>query len=210
MATDVGGGASTAADSLETAVPHAVSHVQSAAHAAATHIPAVVAASLPRNCSIGTSRFCVGSARDVSCYDLPPNVEALVPPELRHRLGVGAGGLRALDAALSDITTTTVRDVWAVGLVLLFLLLASCLASVSGLALFGRSGVRAAVHVVAGLVSCVPFAMVVAVLHLVRSRLAGLPSWIHVAQGGLLGLAAGSLCCAVVSVAFCGGLLAVC
>ena len=206
--SEIQGAVSTAVDSLETVVPEIVSHVQSAANAIATAIPAAIEEILPRNCSIGTTQYCIGRAENVSCHDLPPKILDILPAEIQETLGDKINGVPIVDAALANITTQSIQTTWIVGLLFMFLLVTTSLLSVFGY-FFRLKLWRVMFHMMGGLIVCIPFLVPVVVLHVLRSKLNSLPSWIQVSQGDFTGLLIAGLSCMFIFLAFCVALSAV-
>ena len=56
---------------------------------------------------------------------------------------------------------------------------------------------RVIVHLALGLLCCLPFLVLVVILHIFQTKTKSLPSWIDVQQGQLGGLSVGTLCCAI-------------
>ena len=200
-----------AASGIETAIPAVVSQVRSAANAIATAIPIAIDEIVPRNCSIGTTQFCIGLAYTISCYPLPLTISDMIPWEIRDWLGEELKSIRDFErgfqTAFTKITPATIQNLWIAGLVLIFLILLSTLFSISGFVIFRRKTLRIICHLVAGLVFCIPFIVPVVILSALASKTRTLPSWIHIVQGELMGLFIGGLCCGMTLVTACIGLL---
>jgi hypothetical protein len=61
---------------------------------------------LPRNCSLGTKYFCIGSVDHIDCRELPLNISNIVPGLVIEQLG----DIGKLNQALTYITPGGVRD----------------------------------------------------------------------------------------------------
>ncbi|KAH6883882.1 hypothetical protein B0T10DRAFT_564924 [Thelonectria olida] len=213
----------TAADKF----PGAASHFESVASAAATSIPNIIKdipdqvdsipdlfngipelieELFPKNCSVGTGKFCVGLSSNISCSNLPLNMTDIIPPDILKSLGETFDIIRALDTALTKITAPYFRDTLIVGMVSSFVSVFVLITSLYGWpSCFRGSIVRpgalcAAVYLVFGLILGVPFFIPTIILHILRSKLEQLPSWIQVQQGNVYGLCLGCLCCSLVIV----------
>lgn len=194
-------GIQSAANSAATVVPGAVSKVQSAAGAAATSISGAIGSIIPRNCSIGTGKFCIGIAEGLTCDNLPLNLSQILPSDIVESLG-NVDGTQALDEALQKVTTPYIRDCLIVGLLLMFVLTCLFIMSMYGWfsPLAGKTTLGIALSILVGLVFCVPFIIPVVILHVLQSVLGHLPSWIEVRMGDVNTLCLGALCCSVTAV----------
>ncbi|KAF4434344.1 hypothetical protein F53441_13709 [Fusarium austroafricanum] len=214
-------------DAIQTAIdkfPGAVSRFQSAAGTAATSIPDVIKdipsqfnktqdlakdvselieELFPKNFSVGTGKFCVGLSSNTSCSDLPLNITHIIPPDIVRHLSESFDSIRALDTALAKITAPYLRDTLVVGMVSTLVSVLVFTASLYGWppCFRGRIVQPGLLYVgarfVFGLVLSVPFFVPTIILHILRSKLGQLPSWIQVQQGNVYGICVGCLCCSL-------------
>ncbi|KAF4451417.1 Na(+)/H(+) antiporter NhaA 2 [Fusarium austroafricanum] len=203
-------------DIVRTAIdkfPDAVSRVQTAAGITATSIPdlmkdiptpvnktqdlakdipELIEELFPKNFSVGTERFCVGLSTNISCSDLPLNITHIIPPDIARHLGENVDGIRALDAVLAKITAPYLRRTLAVGMVSTFAGVLIFAASLCGWPSCFRGRIvqpgllYIGARLVFGLVLSVPFFIPTVALHILRSKLEQVPSWIQVQQGNVL------------------------
>jgi hypothetical protein len=192
-----------------TAAPGVVSQVQSeaisvtstAAGLLKTAIPDSIKALIPRNCTIGTKKFCVGLAHSAPCYNLPPNILQFIPAEVQNLV---INDIKPLDTALEKLTKTNVEDVLIIGVVLVFVM--SC---VSICLMFGRFLCLTAIlprfrylivgcFLLMGLICCASFSVASFIPHVVKSESEHLLSWIQVEQGDVGKLSVGGLGCAII------------
>jgi len=71
------------ANSVATAIPSAISQVQSALNAAATAIPKAIKELIPKNCSLGTKQFYIGFTYNITYNDLPLTLSNIVLEEVK-------------------------------------------------------------------------------------------------------------------------------
>src|SRR5688572_1414632 len=72
-------------------------------------IPDLLEKMLPKNSSVGTSKFCVGFADNLTCHDLPLSLSDLLPSDLVPRLGRTLADVTGLDAGFAKITGPHIR-----------------------------------------------------------------------------------------------------
>src|SRR5271156_162472 len=94
------------ANGVATAIPGAISRVQSAANAAATAIPDAIKASIPRNCSLGTKQICIGFTYSTACNNLPLTLSDIVPNDVESFLG---DQLQPLDRILKKVSPAYIQ-----------------------------------------------------------------------------------------------------
>jgi hypothetical protein len=199
-------GIESAANGIATAVPAAISKVQSAASTTVTEALNAVKAAIPRNCSIGTTQFCIGLAHNISCHDLPVNLSNIIPADVEGLFQVKPNDIKAVNGALAKVTVINIRDCFIAGLILILAMAAIsvCLAlgpSFSLAAVLPRfKTLRIWIHLLLGLLCCIPFTLAAIILHVLNMKAQQLPSWIQVEQGEVGKLCLGSLCCAIIIV----------
>jgi hypothetical protein len=189
--------AQSATNVVATAIPSAISKVQSAA-SAATAIPDIniVKEMIPRNCSLGTKQFCVGFDNRTECNNLPLNLSNIVPEAVATFVGDQVQALQPLPEILAKVTVANIQDCLILGLVLMLVMpIILCFAHyLLGLSI--RIGM--VIIFVAGLTCCVPFFIPTVVLFAVQSKIENLPSIIEVQKGDVSNYCLGVLCCGVV------------
>jgi len=175
------------------------SHVQSVAGSIATAIPGGLQAILPKNCTIGTSMYCVGFDDHVSCNDLPFRISSIIPPEV-GKLLAGSFHIEELETAIAKITEPYIRWSLILGLgwkavaILVFLCYIYWISSLNGTAV---KALWTVVHLF-GFLSCAPFVVLVVILSVLRSKADQLPPWIQAQQGNVYGLSIGCCCSALI------------
>lgn len=169
---------------------------------------------VPRNCSLGTKRFCIGYKQDVSCSDLPLNLTSLLPGSVRELPQAVQDAIRDRATALSQLVETSTKfpalSVPATlisGLILMSIAAALSLSLALGwppyctIALGKLSSVPIAQALLAlglGLVCCCPFLLLGVILNTILTAADELPSWVRVERGEACGLGFAALACALV------------
>ena len=74
------------ANSVITAIPSAISQVQSASNVAATAIPKAIKELIPKNCSLGIKQFCVGFTYNITYNNLLLALSNIVLEEVKSFL----------------------------------------------------------------------------------------------------------------------------
>jgi hypothetical protein len=169
--------------------PGVMSKVQSAAEAIATTVPDAVQTILPKNCSLGTSYFCIGSGNDVSCSRLPLNLADVIPDQFAGTLE--GGKVASFDAALSKISASLNGTCFIGGIILFFIHILAIL-----LWIYGPKPKMKLVIPALGLFCMVPFLVEGIVLSILWTKTAHLPPWIRAQPGNVYGLCWGSFSCA--------------
>jgi len=183
---------------IPTEIPGVVSQVQSGASSIANAIPGSLRATIPKNCSIGTGKFCIGFDDHVSCDDLPLNISNIIPPEITNLLSDDFN-IEALETAASKITEPYIQRFLVLGLalqpvaILIFIFYIYWFSVLKGT--MGRA-LWAVIHVF-GVISFGPFVLPVAILSVLGSKTGQLPSWIQAQQGDVYELSIGCLCSAI-------------
>ena len=193
-------------------VPAQITKVGSAVGAAATKISATLEATVPKNCSVGTTQFCVGFATKSTCHQLPVDLSQIIPTEIQKDLP-DSFDLQAINGVLARITSPYIEWALIAGLVALCILVLAFICTLNGwVNLFVGSHKHRAtgifVHYIIGLLFCAPFLVPTVVLGLLVSKMQAAPSWVQFHQGEVFGLCVGCLCCAA-TVVFLGGLITV-
>ena len=101
-------GVESAANGITTAIPGAISQVQSAASTAATGALDAIKAAIPRNCSIGTTQFCVGLVHNISCNNLPLNLSNIIPTDVEKVFQVKLNNIRVMNGALAKVSAAKI------------------------------------------------------------------------------------------------------
>ena len=101
--------AQSATNIVATAIPSAISKVQSTA-SAATAIPDItkVKEMIPRNCSLGTKQFCLGFDNRTECNNLPLNLSNIVPEAVATFVGDQVQALQPLPGILIKVIVTNI------------------------------------------------------------------------------------------------------
>ncbi|KAH7111110.1 hypothetical protein B0J11DRAFT_447699 [Dendryphion nanum] len=196
--------AKSVANGIVTAVPSVISQLQSAADTLATALPGEVEALIPRNCSIGTKKFCVGLAHNVTCHSLPLNMSKLIPAGFEKVLRINLNDIQPLNDALAKVTMANIQDALIVGVVLAFIVTTISMCSISGKflcltdILLRFRILRVGISLLFGMICCIPFLVAAIVLYMFNSKAKHLPPWIQIEEGGVSRLSVGGLCCAIV------------
>ena len=69
--------------------------------------------SIPKNCSLGVKKFCIGFADHIDCHELPLNVSKIVPSSIT---AVGPSNFEALDRVLAVVNPGSIIGCLALGL----------------------------------------------------------------------------------------------
>ncbi|KAH7119560.1 hypothetical protein B0J11DRAFT_508372 [Dendryphion nanum] len=123
--------AKSVANGIVTAVPSVISQVQSAADTLATALPGEVEALIPRNCSIGTKKFCLGLAHNVTRHSLPLNMSKFVPAGVEKVFQINLNDIQPLNDALAKVTMANIQDALIIGVVLAFIVTTISMCSIS-------------------------------------------------------------------------------
>ena len=186
-----------------TGIPGAISKVESAAGIIATTVPTTLEAILPKTCSLGTGQFCVGTAKNVTCSNLPLNLTQIIPLSFENLVPDSTDGFNALHTVLENISIPYIPRCLVLGLFLILVHVIVINCSLYGLVSFPTIGplrfqyLRRAILLALRLLCCIPFFVSVNVLDILRTNSSQLPSWIYVQYGGVYGICLGCLSCAV-------------
>jgi hypothetical protein len=208
---DLQNGAKSALNAVATRVADAASQAESAVSSAAATIQSVEEY-VPRNCSLGTKRFCVGYKQDVNCSELPLNLSSLLPESLQELPGPVQDAIRDRADALSQLAESSTRfpafsvpDTMISGLVLMAIVATLSLSLALGrprvlTRVFGKLKTvpRALALLAFGLVCCSPFVLLGVILGTILRAADELPSWVEVERGEACGLSFAALACALV------------
>jgi hypothetical protein len=208
---DLQDGARSALEAAATRVAGAATQAESAISSAAATVQSIEDY-VPRNCSLGTKRFCIGYKQDVNCSGLPLNLTSLLPVSLQELPGPVENAIRDRVETLSQLADSSTRfSAFSVsatlisGLVLMIMVVVLALSLSLGrpqviTGVFGKLRVvsRALALLTLGLVCCFPFVLLAVILHTVLKAARGLPSWVEVKTGEACGLGFGALACALV------------
>lgn len=170
---------------LATATAAIGSKIQSAAGAAETAVEAFI----PRNCSLGTRKFCVGFSDHTNCADLPLNISDIIPE------AAIAQNLRPLEGIMAKVAPTIIQGsvVFGLGflavLAVMFFILVFRLFSIVGF--FLRLGVC-----LLAVLCFIPFVIPTAILYPVQSEIQSFGSLMEVKKGDAIGKYMGALVCA--------------
>lgn len=208
---DLQDGARSALNAAATRVADAASLAESAISSAAAAAPSLEEY-VPRNCSLGTMRFCVGYKQDVNCSDLPLNLSSLLPEGVQELPGPVQDAIRDRAEALSQLAESSTRfPAFSVPATLISgLVLMSIVATLSLSLAFGRPQVvtrvfgrlkavpRALALLALGLMCCSPFVLLGVILDIILRAAGELPSWVGVELGEACRLGFAALACALV------------
>ncbi|KAI0571181.1 hypothetical protein Alg130_10974 [Pyrenophora tritici-repentis] len=208
---DLQDGARSALNAAATRVADAGSQAESAISSAAATVQSIEE-HVPRNCSLGTKRFCIGYKQDVNCSKLPLNLSNLLPDGVQELPGPVRDAIHDRAEALSQLVESSTRfPAFSVPETLISgLVLMSIVTTLSLSLAFGRPQVmtrvfgklKAVPRVLAllalGLVCCSPIVLLVVILDTILTAADELPSWVGVEIGEACGLSFAVLACALV------------
>lgn len=207
--------AKSALNAAATKVADAASQAESAISSAADTVQSIEEF-VPRNCSLGVKRFCIGYTQDVSCSDLPLNFSRLLPEGVQELPGPVQDAIRDRAEALSQLVESSNRfpafsvpDTLISGVALMgtVAILSLSLALGRPRAMSRALGKLIAVlrvltflpFLFLGLICCSPFVLLAVMLHTILGAAHELPSWVGVETGEACGLGFAALACALVS-----------
>lgn len=188
--------AQSAEGHLSTAIPGAVSGLRSAAGAVQTaNIGGFLDALLPRNCSLGSKKFCFGFDSHSICGDLPLDISVLLPASQGTTASFEQAlkPFKLLQSCVAEITPGYIEATAIAGLVLLFVLtgLLAYLAMNTKFALFmSRLNPCQALPLriwicMSSLLSLIPFLLPVGVLSVAKAKIGGIgPPVAEMKMGG--------------------------
>lgn len=205
-ATRVADAAGRAGSAISSAVSQAESAISSAA-ATVQSIEDIV----PKNCSLGIRRFCIGFEQDINCSDLPLNFSRLLPDGVQKLPSSIQDAIKDRAESLSQLVETSnkfpvfsVPDTLISGLVLMSVVAILSLSLVLRYPqvvtrVFGifKAVPRALSLLALGLLCCSPFVLLGVILHTILSAADKLPSWVRVEVGEVCGLSFAALACAL-------------
>lgn len=189
---------SRVADTVKTAIPESVSRVRSVADAVATQVSKAIPG-IPQVFYVGTRYMCVGDLADKFCHRLPVHISDVIPSEGLKVLNTAFGDSKFLnDRGLSFMTVPHIMNCFIAGIVLIIgaftffvsVLKGWCSCMMSMIMPFRLF--QSGLHLLLGLVCCLPFMLAVGFQMALRSAL---PAWVDLEQGGIFGLSVGCLCC---------------
>ncbi|KAF8856254.1 hypothetical protein BDZ45DRAFT_594494 [Acephala macrosclerotiorum] len=182
--------AQSAASLLATAVPGAASKIQSSAGAIETAIEAL----LPRNCSLGTTQFCIAFINGTKCNDLPLNISHIVPETVASFVDNEIQSLRPLEGILAKITPASIKGCLILGLVLLFGLIVTFVYLILKIASFlERLGLC-----LLCLFFCISFIIPTAFMYDVQSKIQSIGPIAGIEKGGASNQVLEALICAII------------
>jgi hypothetical protein len=207
---DIQNGANSILTVAATRVSDAAGHVQSAVSSAAASLPRIEDY-IPQNCSIGTEQFCVGyrHTQNLSCSYLPFDVSALLPDAAQGLPGPVRDAFREQMGRLSPSADDWDRLPGSIDICLLVGLISVILVVVPFVWLGSSKWTsrkvatmpKLLVYLATPVVGCTPYSALVALQSRVMIEAKGLPAWVDVQQGAVLGLSVGLLVCAMAFVA---------
>jgi hypothetical protein len=184
--------AQSAISNLATAIATAVNGAQSAAGAVATAstaaLGAAIKASTPRNCSLGTKKFCVGFFNHTQCSKSPLNVSSIRPEAIASFVADDIQALHPLKGILVRVTPAYFQ--YSLGFELSFILVmgaiwlcsqlfAACFFFVHFLTNFGVC----LMTLICGVVGCIFLLIPTVFLYEVQKEIRGLQPHIEVEKG---------------------------
>jgi len=169
---------------------------------------------VPKSCSIGTREFCIEFVAGRSCNKLPIKLSSIFPHETAFSsiftreivkfLQAKFTGINSIDTDLAKVTAPYLQYPLIMGLVLMFTILVFLLTSLYDLhaLLQGRYrwGIQLAIHLLVGLLCCIPFLIPTIILQYLRSNLGNLPSWVQSQNGSVYNVCAGCFSCSIILV----------
>ena len=114
--------ARSVASALSTAAPAAASQVPGALETAASQALQAIEASIPRNCSLGTKKFCVSFSNSTNCDNLPLNISKIIPAKVQKFLENEIDALQPLEGILAKLTIIKVQVSLILGLIVMFII----------------------------------------------------------------------------------------
>jgi hypothetical protein len=86
-ASNIQSAAGSATNVLATAIPSATSNIQNAVGSIKTATSGKIESLIPRNCSFGIKKFCVGFKNYMNYNDLLLDISKIIPPEITNIAG---------------------------------------------------------------------------------------------------------------------------
>jgi hypothetical protein len=163
-----------------------------------TAIPDTIEALIPKNCSIGTKKFCVGLAKNISCSALPVNLTRILTPDIEKLLQLNFEDIQPLSSSLTKVTAANIYYCLFSGLLGSLTMIGiylfdtffplHCLANTFGLRILKAAG-----YLLLGLISAITFIIPFVILSTLKSKMNQLPSWITAEEGELRKLCEGGM-----------------
>ena len=208
---DIQNGAKSALSAAATRVVDAADQAQSAISSVATSLQDMEER-LPRNCSLGTKRFCIGYEHESSCSDLPLNLSGLLPASVHDLPAPVEDAIRDRAEALSRLagTSSKLPAVFVPGTLISGLVSMSAIAVLSLCLAFRwlpcatkilsklNVWLRALALLSLGLACCSPLILLALFLDTILRAADELPSWVEVERGEACVFCYGGLACALV------------
>ena len=208
---DIQNGAKSALSAAATRVVDASDQAQSAISSVATSLQDMEER-LPRNCSLGTKRFCIGYEHESSCSDLPLNLSGLLPASVHDLPAPVEDAIRDRAEALSRLagTSSKLPAVFVPGTLISGLVSMSAIAVLSLCLAFRwlpcatkilsnlNVWLRALALLSLGLACCSPLILLALFLDTILRAADELPSWVEVERGESCVFCYGGLACALV------------
>lgn len=207
---DIQNGAKSALSAAATRVVDAADQAQSAVSSVATSLQDMEER-LPRNCSLGTKRFCIGYEHESNCSDLPLNLSGLLPASVHDLPAPVEDAIRDRAEALSRLagTSSKLPAVFVPGTLISGLVSMSAIAVLSLCLAFRwlpcatilsklNVWLRALALLSLGLACCSPLILPALFLDTILRAADELPSWVEVERGGACVFCYGGLACALV------------
>ncbi|EUC27459.1 hypothetical protein COCCADRAFT_41815 [Bipolaris zeicola 26-R-13] len=192
---DLQDGVRSGLNAAATRVADAAGRAESAISSAAATVQSIEDI-VPKNCSLGIRRFCIGFEQDINCSDLPLNFSRLLPDGMQKLPSSIQDAIKDRAESLSQLVETSnkfpvfsVPDTLISGLVLM-----SVVTRVFGIF---KAVPRALSLLALGLLCCSPFVLLGVILHTILSAADKLPSWVRVEVGEVCGLSFAALACAL-------------
>lgn len=105
------------APSLTTAALSIASEAQTVVSSAITAIQSDLGSAIPRNCTLGTTHFCLGYENSVTCSRLPLNVSYILTHAFPASSSIQIRNLEPLDQQLSHVTPGIIEGPFVLGII---------------------------------------------------------------------------------------------
>lgn len=210
---DLQDGARSALDAAATRVADTASQAESALSSAAATLQEIDE-KMPRNCTLGTKRICVGYKQDINCSKLPLTLSSVLHNSTQELSRPAKDAIRGrVNDALSQLAKGSGRfpapyipATLLSGLLLMTAIAALSLSLALGRppyftvilrALTSKTSWQSLMALALGLACCSPFILLGVTLNAMLKATDELPPWVRVERGEACGLGFAALACAL-------------